>query len=218
MVSNLRQSHRVRAPVWCRYILSVFFGDQSGRVIILPIAKPLMEHITALPADDSPRALLHPRAHAHLQNSAGRPATLSRQFHDILAQAGRAEKCDHSRASAGRASQRKASEISFHSLRHTATSLMKNAGMSPAVVQDIIGHDSAAMSAHYTHIEHDAKLKALNSMPDVTQQVLSSAYDVQDHTRRRTRQIDDGRLLQLEVQSAGIPRGKGGTYLYPGCF
>lgn len=95
---------------------------------------------------------------------------------------------------------------------------MKNAGMSPAVVQDIIGHDSAAMSAHYTHIEHDAKLKALNSMPDVTQQVLSSAYDVQDHTRRRTRQIDDGRLLQLEVQSAGIPRGKGGTYLYPGCF
>lgn len=33
----------------------------------------------------------------------------------------------------------------------------------------LVGHDSAAMSAHYTHIEHDAKLKALNSMPDVTQ-------------------------------------------------
>ena len=45
---------------------------------------------------------------------------------------------------------------------------MKNAGVSPAIVQDIIGHDSPAISAHYTHIEESAKRKALNAMPDVS--------------------------------------------------
>jgi hypothetical protein len=45
---------------------------------------------------------------------------------------------------------------------------MKNAGISPAIVQDIIGHQSAEISAHYTHVENAAKLKALNALPDIT--------------------------------------------------
>jgi integrase len=53
--------------------------------------------------------------------------------------------------SSGRNGRRQHSQISFHSLRHTATSLMKNAGISPAIVQDIIGHESEAISANYTH-------------------------------------------------------------------
>lgn len=64
--------------------------------------------------------------------------------------------------------RRKISEISFHALRHTATSLLKNAGVAPAVVQDKIGHDSAAISTNYTHIEGDAKRAALEKMPDIT--------------------------------------------------
>ena len=66
-----------------------------------------------------------------------------------------------------RSAKRSTGELSFHCLRHTATSLLKNAGISPAIVQDIIGHDSAAVSAHYTHIEADAKRNALNAMPNV---------------------------------------------------
>jgi hypothetical protein len=46
-------------------------------------------------------------------------------------------------------------------LRHTATSLMKRQGILAAVVQDIIGHDSEAISAHYTHIDQAAKRGAL---------------------------------------------------------
>jgi site-specific recombinase XerD len=45
--------------------------------------------------------------------------------------------------------------------------MMKNSGVSPAVVQDIIGHQSAEISAHYTHIEREAKAKALASLPDL---------------------------------------------------
>jgi integrase len=141
---------------------------KTGRVIIIPIARPLQNHIASLPAGDDPQSPIHPRCVAHLINSSGKANTLSRQFNKILADAGLAVEQPHSKTGEGRATHRKASTISFHSLRHTATSLMKNAGMSPAVVMDIIGHESAEMSAHYTHIESDAKRKALDSMPDVT--------------------------------------------------
>jgi hypothetical protein len=45
---------------------------------------------------------------------------------------------------------------------------MKNAGVSPAVVQDFIGHDSPAVSAHYTRIEESTKRRAVDLLPDVT--------------------------------------------------
>ena len=98
-------------------------------------------------------------------------STLSRQFGELMAQVGLAVKKTHEprdEERKGRTARRAASELSFHSLRHTATSLMKNAGVSPAVVQDIIGHESAEISAHYTHIESDAKRKALDAIPDLT--------------------------------------------------
>jgi site-specific recombinase XerD len=45
---------------------------------------------------------------------------------------------------------------------------MKNAGISLAIVQDIIGHESAVISAHYTHIDEAAKRSALESLPDIS--------------------------------------------------
>lgn len=45
---------------------------------------------------------------------------------------------------------------------------MKNASISSAIVQDIIGHDSGEMSAHYMQVEHAAKAHALASRPDLS--------------------------------------------------
>jgi hypothetical protein len=50
----------------------------------------------------------------------------------------------------------------------TTTSLLKNAGVSEAMARDIIGHESAAISRHYTHIDEDSKRKALAKLPDIT--------------------------------------------------
>jgi hypothetical protein len=58
-------------------------------------------------------------------------------------------------------------------LRHTATSLLKNAGVSEAVARHIIGHESAPISRHYTHIDESSKRKALAKLPDVTALPLS---------------------------------------------
>ena len=140
----------------------VLVSGKTGRRMRIPLAAPLERYIENLSAGDDPKQPLFPRAYATT-----RSGTLSNQFYDILIDAGLTEARNHRANGNGRNSGRAFNEIGFHALRHTATSLMKNAGVSPAIVQDIIGHDSPAISAHYTHIDETAKRKALNKMPDV---------------------------------------------------
>jgi integrase len=127
----------------------------------IPLAAPLQRYIAKLPAGDDPAQPLFPRAF-----TTKRTGTLSNDFYDIMADVGLVESRNHRANGNGRSSARAFNEIGFHALRHTATSLMKNAGISPAVVQDIIGHDSPAVSAQYTHIDGATKRKALDAMPD----------------------------------------------------
>ena len=65
----------------------------------------------------------------------------------------------------GHAGKRKLNRISFHALRHTTTSLLKNAGVAASIVQEIVGHESSAMSDHYTHVDDGAKCEALAKLP-----------------------------------------------------
>lgn len=119
----------------------------------------------SLVVDDNPRQPLHPRAFASVEKS-GKVGTLSRQFYELKVAAGMAPAKRHRKGE--RANDRHdQSEISFHALRHTATSLMKNAGIPAAIVQDIIRHESEAISAHYTDIDEAAKRNALQRMPRV---------------------------------------------------
>jgi integrase len=55
--------------------------------------------------------------------------------------------------------------VSFHSLRHTATSMLKAAGIAASVVMDLIGHDDAAMSQHYTHTGDTERRLAVDCLP-----------------------------------------------------
>ena len=146
---------------------------KTGRIQIIPLASPLQRFFeTELPSGDDPKAPLFPSANDVVlrQNRVG---TLSGRFYALMSEAGLVEPrkhvrtgCDQSLGS-GRDGRRRLVEISFHALRHTATSLMKNAGISPAIVQDVIGHESKAVSANYTHIEESAKRRAVESIPDV---------------------------------------------------
>ena len=58
-------------------------------------------------------------------------------------------------------------DLSFHSLRHTAVSLLKDAGVPDAVVQALVGHESAAMSHRYTHVGKEALSRATDSLPEL---------------------------------------------------
>jgi integrase len=142
---------------------------KTGKTLILPIAAPLRRHLDEVPASDNPAQPLHPRAFATL-NRQGKVGNLSNQFADLLAQAGLREKKAHrktGKAGVGRGVGSGTGTLSFHCIRHTAVSLMKDAGIPEAVVMELVGHDSEQMSAHYTHVGHEALAKAAASIPSI---------------------------------------------------
>jgi len=141
---------------------------KTGKVLILPIVGPLADHVTTLSCPDTPNAPLHPRAFDSLERT-GRSGTLSNWFADLLADAGLRERKKHHITAAderkGRDAARDSNALSFHCLRHTAVSLLKDAGISASVVMELVGHDSSQMSEHYTHTGLDALGTAMRALP-----------------------------------------------------
>jgi integrase len=143
-----------------------FVTGKTGRQMEIPIAAPLLEFVETMPSSDDPNGPLFPNAYAIAQKETA-DSSLSQEFYDLLVSVGMATKRSKAATGLGHARRRNVSEITFHSLRHTATSLLKNAGVSEAVAKDIIGHDSDAVSRAYTHIDDKAKRKALGKLPDL---------------------------------------------------
>ena len=140
---------------------------KTHKTLILPIAAPLRRHIEALPSSDEPAAPLHPKAFA-IVSKQGKSGHLSNQFADLLAEAGLREKKPHRKN--GNTAPRDDSGtgvLSFHCLRRTAVTMMKEAGIPAAVVMELIGHDSEQMSNVYTHVGAEAMQEAADSLPDL---------------------------------------------------
>ena len=139
-----------------------FTAKKTGRRVLLPLVPQLVDYFSALPANDDPNAPIFPRSAAI--KSTG---TLSNQFRDILVEAGLAEPYT-TNGKKGRSAARETIDVSFHSLRHTATSMLKAAGVSNALAMAIIGHESEAVSRQYTHLDTDTSRRAMAKVPDVS--------------------------------------------------
>ena len=124
-------------------------AKKTGKRLTIPISEALAAHIEQLPSSDDPKSPIFPRAFNSVQ-ARGKVATLSHQFSELLASAGLSK-----------------SGLSFHSLRHTAVSLFKDAGVPQAAVQELVGHSSAAMSARYTHVRIEALRLAASKLPRI---------------------------------------------------
>lgn len=135
---------------------------KTGRRISIPIAPPLHRLLSALGKKTGP---VFPEACQTYQNTST-TTRLSKGFYRIMEKAGLVEHRTHASTGKGRSSKRNQQELGFHALRHTATSLLKNANVSDAVARDIIGHESASVSASYTHIDLTTKREALGRLPD----------------------------------------------------
>lgn len=143
--------------------------SKTGRHQIIPIAKPLLGYLLDLPTNDNPKSPIFPNIYCHGIRPGG-SSKLSQQFYEILVSAGlvSARPPKHKAKGIGRSAGREQSEISFHSLRHTLTSVLKEHGTPESVARDIIGHESAEISRHYTHTSEDSKRLALEKLPDLT--------------------------------------------------
>jgi integrase len=142
---------------------------KTGKTLVLPIASALSAHLESRAAGDDLDAPIHPRSYGIVKKQ-GKSANLSNQFADLLAQAGLRKKQPHRKtteAGVGRGVGSATGGLSFHCLRHTAVTLMKEAGVPEAVVMELVGHDSEQMSAHYTHVGREALEKAAATLPSV---------------------------------------------------
>jgi integrase len=114
-----------------------FRTAKTGRIMAIPLAAPLRKHIESLPWPSGGRQMetpVHPRAFAII-DAQGRSSTLSREFGELLAKAGLRTKRSHQSRGVTREGARTASQLSFHSLRRTATTLLHEAGIPQAVAQ-----------------------------------------------------------------------------------
>jgi integrase len=62
-------------------------------------------------------------------------------------------------------SYRLISKRTFHALRHSFTSALANAGVSPELRMKLAGHKSAEIHRGYTHLEMETLKAALEKMP-----------------------------------------------------
>jgi len=146
-----------------------FITRKTGRTQNIPMVPVLHQCLAALPSSDDPKAPVFPHAAALLRASKDEHVgSLSNEFHELLVEAGLAQSRSHKGTGKGRGGRREIGELGFHSLRHTFTSWAKSSGIGSAIVQDIVGHDSAAVSANYTHIDDATKRAALVGLPDLT--------------------------------------------------
>lgn len=143
---------------------------KTNRKIAIPIAAPLLEHILKLKSSDDPQGYIHPELAAAYEKQ---PSTLSNQFSSLLADCGLRVPVSHKKKDEskedgeGRREKRQESTLSFHSLRATAVTLLHDAGIPAATVEEWVGHDSAEVHRAYIKIGRETLEKATNALPKI---------------------------------------------------
>ncbi len=92
---------------------------------------------------------------------------------------------------------RRSVEVGFHSLRHTAVSLIRDAGAAQSISQAIVGHNDAAVHALYTHPDEIAMRRAVDSLPTFTG--VKALPPPTDPASERAEALR-GRILELAEQ------------------
>jgi integrase len=142
-----------------------FESGKTGRLVALPIAAEWARDLEKRMKGKGAFDPLFPRAAGKVKGEGGKVGHLSNSFRSLLS---RAKLASPPGTAAGKVKGRREQQpLSFHSFRHTATSLLKNAGVSDSVTRDIVGHDSAAVSLEYTHIDAETKRAAMSKLPDI---------------------------------------------------
>ena len=143
-----------------------FVTQKTKRQMGIPLAPPLLEFLKGLDLPSKPDAPLHPKAH-EIVTIHKKSSLLSNQFARVLVKAGIREKKSHKSTGKGRSAKRAYHPLSFHSLRHTTTTMLHEAGIPPSVAQAMIGHDSEAMHQIYVSVGDSALRKAASALPSL---------------------------------------------------
>ena len=133
---------------------------KTGKTVVSPIHPELEAHLSKL-AGDNPTAPLCPGLRSR---SVGGRSGLSMSFTALMRKAGIDQQLVPGKGSDGR----QFSKLSFHSLRHTFTSALANAGIPGEVRQLLTGHSDSETHQKYTHLELEPLRAAIAVLPRIT--------------------------------------------------
>lgn len=128
------------------------------RGVAVPIHPELHGYLLTLAAPDSAAAFVFPKLAGH---GTGGKTGLSRTFGRIMARAKISGRIARARNKQGRT----VNTLTFHSLRHSFTSAMANAGVSEELRMKLSGHTTRDVHAGYTHHELEPLRNAVEKLP-----------------------------------------------------
>jgi integrase len=129
--------------------------NKTGARVVVPIHPDLEKQLLELASHDNPHGYLCPMlAKDPVEGRAG----LSSQFVRIMDAAG---------VDAGQvqATKRRFRRKTFHSLRHSFTSALANAGISADVRMKLVGHKTLDVHQRYTHVQLEPLRAAIAALP-----------------------------------------------------
>ena len=136
-----------------------FVQGKTGREIVTVIHPALEDYLLSLPAAKSDDAFLFPSLAERVTSP------LSKEFREIMQQARIEQRVIRERNEDG--SGRSVSALSFHSLRHSFSSLLANSGIPEEVRMELVGHTTRAMQRHYTHRDLSVLREAVAVLPRI---------------------------------------------------
>jgi integrase len=134
-----------------------FEQNKTGREIVAVIHLALEDYLLSLPTPKSDDAFLFP-------SLAQRPTSpLSNEFRELISRARIAQHIIRKRSKQGR----NVHALSFHSLRHSFSSLLANAGVAEETRMALTGHTTRAVHQHYTHYDLERLRDAVAVLPRI---------------------------------------------------
>jgi len=130
--------------------------------VVIPIHPELHEHLLSLPSPDRVDAPVFPTLYGV---KSGGHRGLSVGFAAVMARAGIRSGKLRERA---KGVSRSVAALSFHSLRHSFTSALANAGVSPELRMKLTGHKSTDMHGIYSHHELETIRAAIEQLPRIS--------------------------------------------------
>lgn len=170
----------------------------SGKQVTIPIHPQLREALLEAESWHDKSNYILPDVAARYQSN---PSGIGKDISKLIASIGLGatiDAPDHVRTKklGKEKKQRRICQYGTHSFRHSFVSFCANAGVPMAIVQEIVGHGSPAMTRHYYHMDQAAAQRAINTLPSIgneAQNVQAAAM------REKLRQyIDFANLPELQ--------------------
>ncbi len=153
----------------------IFTSRKTKRKMRVPLHPLAAAWFLANRGNNKCEAPIFPISLAKFEKHRGNVARLSDEFYLILADLKYADKRTHHTHGNGRSAIRAFSPLSFHSFRHFLTSQLHRCAVAPAVVKNIIGHDSEAVHRIYTNIDDETMMLGIQKFVIVPPQNFGPA-------------------------------------------